>query len=261
MMRFRALSRAYPFFGHVRSGCIVLAGSAVAFAKIDAEKIATNISPGAAVAHEWLQLHIWWLGPALLATGALVAWSRRLIGDPARWKIVHDVLDHYQDSIFGEGNDELSEHRVTLFKHLPFHFVARRWPGSGWLVPVERSGTLTQRSSTCFKAPDDPSLLEGVAGAAWNRRKPLDVQELPDISGACTDAERDEYLKRTRTPPWMAKKRNLAARSYYAMHLEVAGKPWGVIVIDSRNAKLDLLKVQAQQRLVLRFLGKTLETL
>lgn len=261
-MRFRAVSRAYSVLGYARSLAIVAAASITSLAKVEPDKATKYFGLTIADVISSLQPHIWWVSPAVLGFAALLGWMRRFIGDPKKWKIVHGVLDRFQEYVFGDENNDLHEHRVTLFRRRQFCFVLRQWPWSGWLVPVERSAHTTQWSSACFLAPDDASLVEGIAGMTWNRRKALTVDSLPDLKAKeCSEADFVAYAERTHTRIDQVREKRFGARSYYGIPVEVKGERWGVIVVDSRNASLNQKKIRDQQKIALGFLEQTLESL
>ena len=112
-----------------------------------------------------------------------------------------------------------------------------RWPFRSRLIPVERSGHISQKSTATFAAPDDADKAEGVAGRAWRTFRVLIVANLPDLNAAYTEAGIREYAKKT----WIDAKwvrariaqRKTLARSYVGIPIRVDGKPWGVIIIDS----------------------------
>lgn len=261
-MRFRAVSRAYGALGRARGLCILASASAAAAVKADPVVVSAKVAPLLGSLVSWSQPQTWWLSPSLLGLGALISAAQRGIGDPSKWRVVHHVLEEFQEHIFGDENGELHEHRVTLFKHVRWRMSLRGAPWTGWLVPVERSGNTTHHSVTYFKAPDEADKLEGVAGIAWNSRKAVEVELLPDLNAiGCTEEHFQDYAKRTRSNLEKAKAKKFRARSYYAIPVEVKGERWGALVIDSRSSTLKKKKIRDQQHFVLSFLSKTLEGL
>jgi hypothetical protein len=137
----------------------------------------------------------------LLAIGIFLAISeamRKVVGPPWLWDAIHSYLDSFRDYAFpDQPGDMLHEHRVTLFKHVRWRWCLKKWPWSGWLVPVERSGHTTRRTSAVFRAPDEANDAEGVAGVTWASKSAVPVPELPDLSGQPSVAEISEYAKKT----------------------------------------------------------------
>lgn len=246
----------------MRSLAVVASASITALAKVDPVRITDQLGAKTGDALIKLQPQIWWVSPAVLGFAALLGLTQRIVGDPKKWKVVHSVLDRFQEYVFGAENNDLHEHRVTLFRRRQFCWTLRRWPWSGWLVPVERSAHTTQRSSSCFMAPDDASRVEGIAGMTWNRRKSLKVEGLPDLQAAdCSEADVVLYAEKTRSRIELVREKRFGARSYYGIPVEVKGERWGVIVVDSRSASLNQKKIRDQQTIALRFLEQTLEIL
>lgn len=260
MPRYRALSRVYGVLGGLKQSLTVAAGILTAAMKGDSEHAQAYLGQAGGGFVRFAQEWAWFAAPLLILIGTIIGWSRRLTGDPKIWKIVHDVLDDFREQVFQDiPDDQLHEHRVTLFKRVSWHWCLRRWPWSGWLIPVERSGHTTQRSTICFKAPDAASESEGIAGKAWVRRRPIYVPGLPDVSGSATTSQVREYAKQSLMSEAQVRIRKPQARSLYGVAVEVKGARWGVLVIDSRETRIDEVAVQTYYRMVARFLGKTLE--
>lgn len=209
----------------------------------------------------WNQQWAWLLIPGFLALVGVLEFFRRWIGNPRVWGIIHVALDELQDRLFGKADDELHEHRVTLFKRVRWKWCKRQRFWHGWLVPVERSGHTTQNTDIAFMAPDKADKVEGVVGKAWARRQPVFVNELPDLSGSPPDSAIREYAKKSHMNPAETKKRLPLARSLCACPVEVKGERWGVIVVDSRKEKINKAQFRKYYKLIARVLGKTLEGL
>jgi len=174
---------------------------------------------------------------------------RRWLKPPVVWSQVHLLLTELQKFAFKtelENAAPVYEHRVTLFRR-GWRLAPCRWPWSGWLIPVERSGHMTRTTNTVFRAEEASSKVEGIAGYTWARSAIVSVGELPDLEVEAlrrlepnlqTEAI-DEYAQRTLVTPEVVRQRiaegKTLARSYCGIPVEVRGKMWGVIVIDSRN--------------------------
>lgn len=186
----------------------------------------------------------------LVAVGA-----KKLLGPPWIWRAVHSLLTEYREYVFSDIQEAAPHHhRVTLFrKRFDFWFLP------GWLMCVERSGHTTRKRIPIFKAPaDNPDEAEGVAGTTWVENRIIPVNDLPDLSSNFYEAQIMEYAgKSWVSEEWVRKHRPLA-RSLCGIPVEVKGKPFGVIVLDSRNP--DGIKVDYDKfNLIAKSLGKLLE--
>ena len=164
------------------------------------------------------------------------------VSDPALRDATDAILDEFQEALFGSKGDDDAHHRITLFKRVRLQPVImrdasgkQRWPGSGWLVPIARSGHVTKNTRTRFLCPDDTDNAQGVAGRAWARPTVV-VEEVPDLTSA-NRSEKDVrlYANATYMPEEWVRKRCPGARSLMGFRVDDAtSEPWGVLVIDSR---------------------------
>ncbi len=210
-----------------------------------------------------LQNSAWLTLPGLTLFLGVAQLARSMIGPPWVWDAVHQVLDLFRGRVFrGEAHDPLHYHRVTLFKHVGWRWCLERWPWSGWLVPVERSAHTTRTTKVVFRAPDQADRSECVAGQTWSRNKMVVATGLPNLQIAPTDADFLDYSTRTWVAvPWL-RREPPSARSFAGVPVEVKGKLWGVIVLDSRGENAIKTKsVTLYYRLVAPFLSKLLERL
>ena len=176
-----------------------------------------------------------------LVTSAL---GSHLLRDPALLSAVKAVLDQFRDGVFRELQGDDAHHRVTLFKRRRFYLrgfdlANRGWPGSGWLVPVARSGHTAQRTNVRFLAPDDTDRAQGIAGRAWAAMSgTADVNELPSVSdehGAIGD-----YAERSNVTTKWVERRMPHSRALMGFRIENrTGEPWGVLVVDSRHPNIE----------------------
>ena len=211
---------------------------------------------------EFIQSWAWIAITVAMALIWILEVARRMVGDPRTWAVVDVVLDELRDQLFEDSKDEpLHSHRVTLFKRVRWACRRGQCPWGGWLKPAARSGHTTQRSSIRFKAPDDSDRAEGIAGMAWGTRGKVYIRNLPSLSEDSSDEDVRSYAKKSFMDLREVRKRKgrLKARSFCGCPVEVAGKVWGSIVVDSRNPEVEKSKFDEHYRFTARVLGKTLE--
>lgn len=201
-----------------------------------------------------------WPIPLILVLAPTVAWLRRKT-DKSKLDAVHGLLNTFRDEVFKSVDFELEQHRrVTLFKYKPF--CMRRWPWNhGWLVPIERSGSLTRKTSAIFRAPDDGEQGEGVAGRVWSRKRLVYVGNLPDLRTNPTDQDFDDYAAKSFMQAEDLRTKRPQARSLCGLHIEVDSSPWGVLVIDSVHPNLSQRKVEQAFPLLANALSRLLKGL
>jgi GAF domain len=173
---------------------------------------------------------------------------------------VHYLLDTFREHAFEkERGAPLHYNRVTLFKHVRFRWALCKWPWSGWLIPMERSGHTTQKSRTAFLVPDNADLVQGIAGQTWAQNSVVMVNELPDLNGSPSPERFDEYARKTWVSVRWLQRRSQHGRAFCGIPVEVKGRMSGVIVIDSRSPDAIDQEAVKVYRLVGRYLGKLLE--
>jgi hypothetical protein len=197
----------------------------------------------------------------IIAAGTLVITKscREYIGHPLTWKQVQAILDQLQIDLFGDESPvPVHHHQITLLKYRKWWWRAGPWRhswwwpwgdcscGSGWLVPVARSGHGNQKTPCVFSAPDNQDKVEGIAGAAWalgkrgNMHPP--IEDLPNIHADMTLEEKLEYARKTYVDvawvDWRISCNKKCAQSYAGRPIEVKSEMWGVLVVDSRAPKL-----------------------
>ena len=202
---------------------------------------------------------LWATIPLLMVALGLMQVTRWMIGPPWVWDTIHYLLDRFRDYVFEEESGPLHHHRVTLFKYVRVRFCFRRWPWSGWLVPIERSGHTTRRSRTTFLAPDDADRAEGIAGQTWAQNRVVPLAKLPDINENPSCDALTEYARQTFVAEAWLQKQRQHAHSFCGIPVEVKGKLWGVIVLDSRNPEAIDQNAIRFYSLIGRYLGKLLE--
>lgn len=184
----------------------------------------------------------------------IISFFIKKYGKPWVWDKIKFILDEYQGkAFFVDVTDPQDHHRVTLFKCKRSCIFTKHWSSRNWwrpwgstpvisnyLVPVLRSGHLSQKSSAAFHAPDNSDLAEGVAGWAWAARNSIVIPELPDVNDKKIKMyQKKQYAEGTNSKLemveyYISKDRHLP-RSIAAIPVDVHSKPWGVVVLDSRS--------------------------
>jgi hypothetical protein len=207
-----------------------------------------------------------WVIPALLLIAPAVAFMRRRF-DSGRLEHVHDLLDQVCERTFFKVNFELPQHRrVTLFKYRRFCIWRFPWIllfSNGFLVPLERSGSDTRKTSSIFKVFDNGEQSEGVAGRVWSANENIYVGGLPDIVTRCTEETLNEYATKTFYPRAMLAKlkKKPTAQSLMGIPVHVGNKKWGVLVIDCVHPKFNERKAREQFSAVAKALSAQLKGL
>lgn len=207
-----------------------------------------------------------WVIPAVLLVTPVVAFMRRRF-DSGRLEHVHDLLDQMCERTFVKMTFQLPQHRrVTLFKYR--RFCVRRFPflpffSSGFLVPIERSGSDTRRTSSIFRVFDNGEMSEGVAGRVWSANSNIYVEGLPDIVNGCTDEALTDYAKKSFYPKarLMALKTKPNCQSLMGIPVQVGNKKWGVVVFDCVHPKFSERKAREQFSAVAKSLAAQLKGL
>jgi len=66
----------------------------------------------------------------------------------------------------------------------------------------------------------------------------LQAERIPELRHDMTESDKRAYRDKTSISADKALKINDTARSHSAIRMEVNGKPWGVLVLDSVNPKM-----------------------
>ena len=261
-MRYRALSRVHRALGAGKWVAVLIGATFGALLKATPDDVTVHFGPDVAKTVVQMQRMAWLVVPVTLISVPVLDGLRSVVGAPSVWRVVRDVLDQFRGQLFPNAtDDQIHEHRVTLFRFSRWHFCRRKWPWTGWLLPVERSGHTTQRTNVAFLAPDEADGAEGVAGMTWSRRQIVHVKDLPDLSIDSSDARIAEYARRSWVSEAVVRERMPRARSLVGIPVEVRSEVWGVIVVDSRKPEIKQSEVKKHYKFVARFLGKTLEGL
>lgn len=224
------------------------------FVKVDPDRVWSFAQPVVRPIVLWAQSGL--IIPAFLLATPVVAWCRSRL-ENARLDDVHILLDQFRDEVFKNETPELAQHRrVTLFRHKA---LCWRYPFvGGFLVPIERSGTFTRKTSATFRAPDDGEDCEGIVGRAFGKGATVAVESLDDLlkdssPGRLSRYAEQTFMKERRVKEYIRRRKPLP-RSIVAMPIEVSAQPWGVLVFDSTGETINKKAAEA----VLKKHNKTL---
>lgn len=239
--------------------------AAAACLKADANRLGEKSAAlGSAIA--WIQGTAWITIITFSLMSGLGRLIRRFVGAPWVWEAIHHLLDQMQRLAFQKlpaGTAPPHHHRATLFKSVPWYRVPPRlWSCRRWLVPVERSGHTTRECRVAFKIPDRADDVEGVAGRTWALNQVHVIRSLPDLwaTGDADEQATSDYAKRTYVSPAWVRAQRPQARSYCGIPVEVRGRLWGVLVLDSRDpGVLDPTDAHGVFTVIGRLLSKLLE--
>lgn len=236
---------------------ILAAGAVIAaialLSKQDKGELDQWPSPVIAVV-SWLVNNNWWIVLFLAILGAIAKFTKERLDQTWIWAAVQAIIDRIARDAFGHiSTGHVHHHRATLFRYCKYYWWAYpfrypiwpwgkgRWPCSGWLVPVIRSGHTTQRTTTYFLAPDDADNAEGVAGTIWASNKEIALTAGASLQHGASDTDVKNYAEKTFITATLANRelsnKKVLAASFRGIPIE--GKPghrWGVLVLDSRDA-------------------------
>jgi len=233
------------------------------------------------VGNEFLRLQSQWL----LKTSAVILGATNLlakhIGPDWVWRTITNLLYDYRKVRFSSEVDDQPEYanRVTLFQHVhltkaPWILITWRfwkscvtdgilpWKGE-WLFVVRRSGRLKTRTDTIFIVDsNNPHKCEGIAGQAWVNNSQVTV-DLECINNQTSEDTVLKYANESNVSVKWVKDR-LKEKKHFpctimAQPFEVDNEPWGVLVLDSIDAKnLKSQKQKEMQKLILNTLDDLL---
>lgn len=207
----------------------------------------------------WINRNSWYFfGFSILCIIASYV-ARKFATDPDTQKIVHELLNEARGHLFKTEvlleDPQDHHHRLTLFQHRKF-FLSRKTltfrkynghgsrlkPNSGWLVPVMRSGHITQKVKSIFAATDE-GFCEGITGLTWNCSKGpnggiIHRPSLSPVSFNSDNAAIAKYASETLISADYVRSRiaiegRIMPVCLCGVPILVNNRPWGVLVIDS----------------------------
>lgn len=278
MQRNSIRSRLYPF-GRYLEATGVFGFTAMAFIlDYDESKASyTDWPNGVSSLLKWAQESSYEI-LLYLSLLTLVGIFLRLRGDPWLWDKLAFILNGYQAKALPCGVGIANhQHRVTLFQRKRFASWPRRgagpawwpygkgrWPGSGWMKPVLRSGHTTKKTKAIFLAPDDPSLAEGLAGQSWVGNQVLIRPDLPDLNVPKPSKKKvEEFARKTfcsdSMVQFMIRNKKPMPQSLAAIPVDVNGQIWGVVVLDSSDPNGVTRQSVVDFELTVALIGQLLE--
>jgi len=227
-----------------------------------------------------------WAIPIFALCGVLVVacFVVQRFGDPWVLDKIQFILDGYRSKCFAQfdGNrDPHDNHRVTLFKlerrlnpnwKIKCLFKNERPLICKYLVPMLRSGHMSQNSDARFYVCDQSAENEGLAGLAWSMNSHIVKDQLPDLTSlysgrrvarqisdplvAGYSAETNCSIEMINS--YVTRKRHLP-RAIGATTVMVRDKLWGVLVVDSRRPDGVSLDSISNYTLTVSVIGELLE--
>lgn len=238
------------------SGALILAG---AFSQANPTRF--KGIPYGIESIEWTKENVWAFAVFCPIAVALLQFIRRVFGNPWAREAIQNTLNQLRNDIYKQyADDPIDNHRVTLYKYRRWRPVWYR-PRSGlnWLIPVARSGHLTQKGIRKFRVPDKAHECEGVVGHAFRQSgwlvSPQGNEVLTKLDTSSTDEEIERHAALTFiSPDWVRGRIDKSlpmSLSFAALKIRLNGQEWGVVVLDSRSSdkltqrKLDRYTVYA----------------
>lgn len=221
--------------------CSISSGITIAGLQSDPAKFANTLVKTSIL---FTHTHGFWINPVLVLLVSVFSWAHLYIGSRHSWHVVEAILKEQRKLFFGRvRNEPEHNHNVTLFMWKRRLWLQPwTWPIGGHLVPVAHFSDRKRRIPN-FKAPiNSPGLAEGIAGCAWQNNEFFSKPNLPNLNvGLPSNAAFATYAKETQMHvEWVRKKWKRAqkentnmALSFSAWPIDVSGKHWGVLVIDS----------------------------
>ena len=143
------------------------------------------------------------------------------------------VLDHLVSRHFGDKDLETHKYRATLFKVRSF------WPFGTWLGIVGRSGMLYPQRTTVFSIDATTEKYNtGIAGECWRQSGQTIFKKLPDIREDSTSEEAiNEFKLAGYLDDCEYQAMSVKSTVFLATGIRVAGKIWGILVLDTTDPK------------------------
>jgi hypothetical protein len=213
-----------------------------------------------------------------LIVGGLVVLSfiYRKLGDPWVLEKLKFILDEYQYQVFHANGAPQDHDRVTIFQHKKNCLFVRHWSAKWWfmpwgnksifsdyLIPVLRSGHISQKTRAIFYAPDESDRAEGVAARAWASNRAIVLNDLPVMRSQAPQRDIKSYAESTFCDVGMINKYisegRQMPRSIAAIPIESGGVVWGVVVLDSRSPQGVTDESVQHYQLTVALIGQLLE--
>jgi len=223
----------------------------------------------------WLQGFKPWIALLILIT-LLSKGALSLLGpSPARRESLQRTLENLQQYLFKGKDGPLHDYRVTIFRYSRWNWKVLTWLAiwrdgrsvhSGWLMPYMRTGHLTLNCRSCWNVPFDGKRIQGVAGQVFSCNQVITIKDLRLLSPSSTNKQLADYAKQVWvTSEWLKSRLedgSSFARSYCGIPIEINRKPWGAIIIDSKDYQLpddDPVRFQKTMGLIGQIVGNILK--
>jgi hypothetical protein len=195
---------------------------------------------------DFSHVHGFWVIPILLLLTSLLSWATIYVGPKHHWRIIESILGQQRKLLFDSMEEPEHNHKVTLFEwkrgvwYLPWTYFYE----AGYLVAVARYGDRRRGRIPRFNASKETGDAKGVVGLAWQYRREQYVQSLPNLNADHpSEADFKRYAARTNSSlEWVRKRwdkcrreNRATALSYLAVPIDINGRTWGVVVIDSTS--------------------------
>ena len=141
------------------------------------------------------------------------------------------VLNHVVERRFTQQDRAVYDYRATLFK------VRSCWLCGSWLGIVARSGDLYPQRTTVFSIDaKNKKYNTGIAGECWRRKDETIIAKLPELTEGSPSEDAQNQFK---TAGYLAdceyQRMSVKSTVLLATGIRVAGKVWGVLVLDSTD--------------------------
>lgn len=192
---------------------------------------------------------------ALMVILLFIGYRMTRKGNTVCWEALQVQLDELHSIVFAEYQDQANDvNRVTLFQYKKWCYRRYKWnlkkiyqsigdgkgPGTGWLIPVLRSGHISRNTNTVFHAPDESRMAEGIAGKCYVSNCIVHVEKLPAVREKSSEQNKKRYASKSHTPLALVKQYTEQGKSLPRSIMSIpvttsSGDFWGVVVFDSQN--------------------------
>jgi hypothetical protein len=211
----------------------------------------------------WFYHHRFEIAVYLLSTQTsmlVVKWLLEKIAPRPNIRKIERVLDRLVMLLFEDPDRATHVYRATLFKAKWFPFCGK------WLGAVARSGHTYRRLMTVFSLdPEKTNNNTGFAGECWRQGGDtiMCAEPLPDQRvGPVTPESEEDYKRKGFVADEEYNKVSVMATVFLATGIKVDGQIWGILVIDSTDAKtIPTAQTKNKRRDILHLAAESLSAL